>query len=225
MTRREPERSTTPHGGRPARSARAGVAARLGRALVAFAAVSALAVSVFATGDGCVLIEPSGELPRIPPTRPTIRRAEVVPSASQVLSTFPREFIVPVELADPTQPFEYAAFIDYNAATGEGLQIAPTKSDFDPGNTSKRVRVITVALNPPAASGRCHTVEILVALRFESSVTAQTAHTPAEPGGDIVTWFYNPSGDPAGCPSLDAGIDSGVDAGADADASQEGGVQ
>jgi len=64
-------------------------------------------------------------------------------------------------------------------------------------------------------------VEVVVALRLSSQVDARNSHTPAEPGGDIATWFYNPSGDLNGCPALDAGIDAALDAG---DAS-EGGTQ
>jgi len=193
------------------------------RRVVATASVASCVLAV-AVQHACVLVQPTGELPRIPPTRPTIVRGSVVPSASMVLATFPSEFIVPVELADPTQPFEYSAFIDYNSATGEGLVVPPTKSIFEPANTTERTRILGVALSPPTDLGRCHVVEIVVALRFESATTAQTAHTPAEPGGDVVSWFYNPNGDLAGCPALDAGIDAGRDAGTDGDAA-EGGVE
>lgn len=193
------------------------------RIATVLAVVAAFAL-VLASQDACVLVEPSGDLPRIPATRPTIVRGSVVPSASSVLATFPAEVIVPVELSDPTQPFEYAAFIDYNSATGEGLVVPPTKSIFEPRNTTLRTRLLSVALTAPADLQRCHVIEVVVALRLESDKSAQTSHTPTEPGGDIVTWFYNPNGDLGGCPALDAGIDSGRDAGADGDAA-EGGVQ
>jgi len=193
------------------------------RASPVLAAGAAIAL-LLGSQDACVLVEPSGDLPRIPATRPTIVRGSVVPSASLVLATFPAEVIVPVELSDPTLPFEYAAFIDYNSATGEGLVVPPTKSIFEPSNTTSRTRILSVALTAPADLERCHVIEVVVALRLESDKSAQTSHTPTEPGGDIVTWFYNPRGEVGGCPALDAGIDSGRDAGADGDAS-EGGVQ
>jgi hypothetical protein len=53
---------------------------------------------------------------------------------------------------------------------------------------------------------RCHVVEIVVALRLNSVKDPKNAHTPDDPGGDSVTWFFSPSGDFAGCPVLDAGI-------------------
>ena len=43
-----------------------------------------------------------------------------------------------------------------------------------------------------------------------SETDPKNAHTPAEPGGDIATWFYNPNGDLGGCPALDAGIDAPI---------------
>ncbi len=190
-----------------------------------FAVLSLVGVGlvVVSGGGACVLIEPPGDLPRLPTTRPTIVRGSVVPSASSVLGTWPDEkdgFIVPVELADPKLPFEYAAFVDYNAFTGEGLQIEPTRSDFERSNTTGRIRTLNVVLPPPSELDRCHVVEVVVALRLESNTSPQTSHTPAEPSGDIVTWFYNPSGDLRGCPTVDAGIRP-LDAGSEAG---EGGV-
>ena len=63
-------------------------------------------------------------------------------------------------------------------------------------------------------------IEVVIALRFSSENDSKGVHTPAEPGGDIATWFFSPNGDLAGCPSLDAGIDASFDADA-----REGGVQ
>ncbi|MBX3185406.1 MAG: hypothetical protein KF819_00260 [Labilithrix sp.] len=190
---------------------------RLLRRVGILASVSACACVLM---QACVLAEPSGDLPRLPPTRPTIIRGSVVPSASLVLATFPEVFIVPVELADPTQPFEYAAFIDYNAFTNAGMVVEPTQSFYEPSNTQGRVRILNVPLTAPSELDRCHVIEIVVALRLESNKSSQTAHTPAEPGGDMVTWFYNPSGDPGGCPATDAGIDARADS-----EGGEGGVQ
>jgi hypothetical protein len=76
--------------------------------------------------------------------------------------------------------------------------------------------VIPISIPAPADLYRCHKIEIVVALRLESEIDPRLAHTPAEPpGGDIVTWLYNPAGDLAGCPSLDAGIEAGPAAATD----------
>ncbi|MBS2012796.1 MAG: hypothetical protein JST00_07920 [Deltaproteobacteria bacterium] len=174
----------------------------------------------------CVLVEDSGPLPRPPAGRPTIVRGSVVPSASRVLTTFPSQVIIPVELTNPTEPFEYAAFVDYNSVTGEGLVVPPTRSFFEPDNLKGRTRILTVGISAPSDLQRCHVIEVVVALRLESDKSPQTSRTPTEPGGDIVTWFYNPNGDLGGCPATESRIDSGIDA-ADADAGEagEGGVQ
>ena len=182
--------------------------------------------------DACVLAEPSGALPRLPDARPTIVHASVVPPTSAVLTTLPTDtaFLVPVELIDPTAEIAYAAFVDYNPSTGAGLITSPPgHSEFEVANTTGRTRLLTVPITPPDTSpsqqidlNRCHVIEIVVALRFDSESNPFSIHTPGPPGGDIVTWFYNPSGDLGGCPSL--AIDGGVDAKADSEAG-EGGIQ
>jgi hypothetical protein len=190
-------------------------------AVTILAVGSACALLVVAQ-DGCILAQPSGELPTIPETRPTILHASTVPSETSVLTRWPQgdTFIVPVELVDPTVRIVYAAFVDYDELRNEGLQGPPLPSDFQAANTVGRTRTLTVPITEPDP-GRCHKVEVVVALRLSSQVDARNSHTPAEPGGDIATWFYNPSGDLNGCPALDAGIDAALDAG---DAS-EGGTQ
>ena len=193
---------------------------RIIAALTAVAVGPACALLVVAQ-DGCILAQPSGELPTIPETRPTILHASTVPSETSVVTRWPQTFIVPVELVDPTVRIFYAAFVDYDELNNEGLQGPPLDSNFEAANTVGRTRTLTVAIPEPSDPGRCHKVEVVVALRLSSTNDAKNSHTPAEPGGDIATWFYNPSGGLDGCPALDAGIDAAVDAG---DAS-EGGTQ
>ena len=170
---------------------------------------AAVTVAVVATAPpACIIAEPPDDPPRLPPTRPTIVRASVVPPPSAVLGRWPSfgTFIVPVELYDPTVSFQWSAFVDYNPATGEGLSSSGT-SDFEPSSNEGRVRTLYVTIPTPSPD-RCHVVEIVVALRFPGDLTAALLHSPAEPGGDIVSWFYNPAGDLSGCPTLDAGIDA-----------------
>jgi hypothetical protein len=170
--------------------------------LVAFGAVTA-----------CIIAEPPSDPPRLPTTRPTIVRGSVVPPASNIIGVWPGTFIVPVELSDPTVTFEYSVWIDFNAATGEGLVDFRTSSFVE---ANGRVRRLEVALGPPT-DDRCHVVEVLVALRFAGQF-GTGAHSPLDPGGDVVSWIYNPNGDTAGCPLLDSGIpllpqDAGADGG------------
>lgn len=161
----------------------------------------------------CIIAEPPSDPPRLPLTRPTIVRGSVVPPASNIIGRWPDRFIVPVELSDPTLAFEFAVWIDFNPATGEGLVDFRT-STFVQENTTGRVRRLEIPLAAPS-DDRCHVVEVLVALRFVGQERTG-AHAPSPPGGDIVSWTYNPSGDTSGCPLLDAGIEPTPQDGGDA---------
>ncbi|MCL2725004.1 MAG: hypothetical protein FWD69_11265 [Polyangiaceae bacterium] len=165
--------------------------------------------STFASVGACVLVEPPDDLPATPPTRPTILHASAVPSTSAVLSVFPSKFIVPVEITPATASFAWAAFVDYNPHSGEGLVGVTHTSEFDPTTTQDGVRLLEVSINPPDTGG-CHVIEVVVALHLSDT----DPHSPASPGGDIVQWFYSPSGDMRGCSVADAGIDASfIDAG------------
>ncbi|HVJ91918.1 MAG TPA: hypothetical protein VM580_19090 [Labilithrix sp.] len=169
-------------------------------------------LTVFSAADACVVADPPTDLPTLPEMRPTIVRASVVPSASSVLGAWPTKFIVPVEVSDPRADIAWSTFVDYNAFTGAGLKQTET-SKAEP-NSRSRVRVLEIPIPEPSLD-RCHVVEVVVALRFSRF----GPHIPEEPpGGDIVSWFFNPTGDLAGCPSLDAGAVPLSDGGADADA-------
>lgn len=166
------------------------------------ATVAALATTCV-LADACVIADPPTPLPQIGEMRPTIIRASVVPSTTSVLGTWPSTFIVPVELSDPKADLFWASFVDYNPATGEGIDNNDV-SKYEPSSTRGRIRTLEIPITTPSLD-RCHVVEIVVALRLNTS-SPQTAHTPEPPGGDIVSWFFNPSGDLSGCPVLDAGL-------------------
>lgn len=152
----------------------------------------------------CIIAEPPSDPPRLPLTRPTIVRGSVVPPASNIIGVWPGKFIVPVELSDPTLAFEYSVWIDFNAATGEGL-VDFQPSTFVEANTRGRVRRLEIQL-PRPNDDRCHVVEVLVAVRFVGQ-DGTGAHAFTDPGGDVVSWIFNPSGDTTGCPLLDSGIE------------------
>ncbi len=178
--------------------------------------VTSLATSVVAS---CVIADPPGDLPQLPETRPTILRGSVVPSSSAVLGRWPAKFTVPVELVDPRVTFLYSAFVDFNPINGAGIDGAPNRSEFEPGTSEGRVRTLEIPITTPSLD-RCHVVEVVVALRFIANTDGKSAHTPDEPGGDSVTWFFSPTGDLSGCPVLDAGIEEPV-----GDAEVDGGPQ
>jgi hypothetical protein len=179
----------------------------LRRRFAAFAAKAAC-VGLIALLASCILGEPTGDLPKRPASRPTILRDRLIPSATNVVGTWPPNFIVPVELADPTASFEWAAFVDFNPRTDEGLQLAGV-STFEQSNVTSAERDLEIPIPVPTDLGRCHVIEVVVALALESLDNPSTAHTPRPPGGDSITWFYSGSGDLAGCPVLDAGLEAG----------------
>jgi len=186
--------------------------ARSVRRLVAVGSVATLVLAVTAQ-QACVLAQSTGDVPRLPETRPTILHQSVVPSTSAILTRFPEFFIVPVEMSDPKVDLASAAFVDYNPLTGDGLVDGPRATQSDLASLTTRVRTLTVTVPEPTELGRCHVIEVVVALRFRSTTDPKNAHTPDEPGGDSVTWIYNPSGDVNGCPTLDAGLEASTDGG------------
>ncbi len=184
------------------------------RVLRATSGTWALVAAVAASS--CVIAESPSDLPVLPDFRPTILHGSTVPSSSAVLGAFPDKFVVPVELVDPTVPFDYRSYIDYNPITGEG-NVQEASGTSLPSGVRARVRILEVGMTPPADLDRCHVIEVLVALRFRDTI-GQSSHTPVEPGGDSVTWIYSPTGDLRGCPVLDAGLPPPVDGGPGGDA-------
>lgn len=185
-----------------------GRVALLIRRLLAGAGVLALVLALGA----CVIAQSSGDVPRLPETRPTIVHPEVVPPTGGILTRWPAFFTVPVELSDPTAPFAYAVFVDYNPLTGAGRVFGENNIPYDQQSLATRIRTLEIPIPQELAPSaeRCHVIEVVVALRFNADNEPKNAHTPAAPGGDSVTWIYNPGGDPSGCPRLDAGIEASL---------------
>jgi hypothetical protein len=171
------------------------------------------AIVVACVAPACLIAEPSSDIPRPAPQRPHIIRTSVAPSAGAVLATFPTTVTVPVELSDPTLTFQYTAFVDYDSATDTGwLGPSPTcpSSTFAQASVSGTARILTIDTEQKPDLTQCHVIEVLVALQLDCGRDANGAHSPPEPGGDSVTWFYSPSGDFSACASLDAGLEASV---------------
>lgn len=184
----------------------------------AFALVVAAALTASAA-SACLVVEPPGDLPATPVLRPTIRRSEASPTASFVLGAWPDSFLVPVELVDASQSFQWRVFVDYDP---EDRRVEPAVFGASAPNLADRngnIRLVRASVPAPTDNGRCHVVEFLVATRFLGDLEGRTAHTPAPPGGDSIVWFYSPGGDLSGCPVYSSSIDAGADA---ADAGGDG---
>jgi len=185
------------------------------------------AVLIAAVPAGCIIAEPIAELPKSTSFRPTIVRGSVVPTAAGVLISFPRQFLVPVELVDPSVDFEWRMFIDYDEKTGAG-KVASGSSSYDPATDRGGIRVIAASPAQPSDLLRCHVIEFIVARAFgdDTGTTGdqRQAHSPTSTsgGGDSVTWLYSPNGDWSGCPMTDAGVSIEGTADASADSSVDG---
>src|SRR5262249_36221704 len=111
--------------------------------------------------------------------------------------SWPREFILPVDV-DPRASFFWRAFLDFDPRSRVIYNGSPDPITPDPASEDGGIRTLAIALAPPKDIEACHTLEIVVAIKFDET------HTPSAPGGDTVVWFYSPTGDLSGCPVLDA---------------------
>jgi hypothetical protein len=166
--------------------------------IAAACACAAIAVATFAA---CITAPPP-DLPQPPAHRPTILDESVQPPPDQILASLPTEFVVPVQLDDPNQTFDWEVFVDYDPVQSPNPYFS-NQVQATPGTVDGGVYVVDAP--PPdtihADPSRCHRIDFLVAHTFNPA----TPHTWDSLGGDIVWWFYNPGGGPGGCPVYDAG--------------------
>jgi hypothetical protein len=159
----------------------------------------------------CILADPPADLPKYPPIRPTVVKGSVLPPTDKIVLPPLPTFVVPVELVDQNATFAWSVFVDFDPVTNP-LPVAGDIVEPDPATIDGGVRAVSFSITDVPSSTRCHTIEFLVARSFNSA----SPHTPNAPGGDSVSWFYNPSGSIDGCPTYDAG---GFDASSVVDAS------
>lgn len=134
-----------------------------------------------------------GDQPAEPVAPPTIVGDAVVPPVDVPLASWPadNQFVVPVQVGDPRQPFQWAVFIDSDVATSEAPFILGTQHAPDGG-----LSLIAFPLTAPVAAQPCpHHITFAVANSFSSSFTSKDLNT-----GNSVTWTYAPE---TGCPSQD----------------------
>ncbi len=160
----------------------------------------------------CLIAESPSDFPNQPTQRPTIVQSRVVPSAGQVLGSFPTAqggFIVPIKLLDPTQIFEWRVFLDFDANSlntesqaKAGGRSEPGGEDVDATDKLNGIRRIKFSLDPPDDT-LCHVIEFIVTSgTFTSGARAVRNVDPLQ--SDQITWFYSPGGDLAGCPVQNA---------------------
>jgi hypothetical protein len=166
------------------------------------AACAASAIACAWSVVACIAAPPP-ELPKLPAHRPTIVHGSVAPPPTQILTALPDEFLVPVELVDPSQTFHYNVFVDYDLFNNPQAVYQSPEQAADP-NAANGIDLVTFSLSSTQSAldpSYCHVIEMVVANKF----TSTSPHTPDSVGGDSVSWFYSPGGNPAGCPQYDAG--------------------
>ena len=160
------------------------------------------------TSTACITAPPP-QLPEVAGHRPTILHESVVPPTTLFLPALPLEFVVPVQLDDPNESFQWDVFVDYIPCSDPSTcQPASPKTppgvvtvNPTPGTLDGRVEVVHVSPPLGLSNSECHKIDFVVAHQFNSD-----SHTWDSVGGDIVTWIYDPGG-ALPCPLLvyDAG--------------------
>ena len=159
----------------------------------------------------CIIADPSTDFPVAKPRRPTIIRDRAVPPTSKVLGEFTPnyQFVLEVEV-DPSQTVEWHLFVDYDEFHFSGPPAGLVGRDISLPVTGDDAGVRELVLQADTSyvpdPGRCHVIEALVALGFQSHVD-RGAHAFDSRGGDSIVWFYSPTGDLRGCPVYNTGVE------------------
>ena len=175
---------------------------------------AAIALGLGAAAVACVLADPPPIVTPPPQEPPNILVESVSPSTERILKTNPPCansptdcFVVPVSV-DLNATVKYRVFIDLDR-TSSGAQ-QPAVSEADDGgvlavapDAGAGVRVFTFSLaeNPTFDPSQCHVITFIVAYDFEDQLGDFSK--PFPPGGDSVSWFYQPVDD---CTYYDAGV-------------------
>ena len=177
----------------------------LKRFAAGFAFLCAGGVAI-ATNSSCVLIDAPPDLPTSPVRRPTIIRTQVVPSALTPIGVLPPngEFIVPVEIADPTQSAAWIAFIDY----GQPADLI-ANGTLEGSSSAADIQTVTFDVPPQRIQGgQCHTIMFLVAL--STAFSSGDPHDVDPNLSDTVVWYFAPGGNAGACTTYDGGGNDGA---------------
>ncbi|MEO6968909.1 MAG: hypothetical protein ABI132_10730 [Rhodanobacteraceae bacterium] len=176
--------------------------------------------AALASISSCVLFDAPADLPLAPTRRPTILRSQVTPSAAIPLGELPSDgqFIVPIEIPDPTQPVSWVAYHDLNTASSASdahlVQFQTIVGSTNAANIPFPYPTFTVRPGILSANS-CHTIRFVVSL-------SQT-DDPDPNLSDSIDWFIVPAGNPGGCTTYDGGGVYGVITDASAAGDAEGG--
>ncbi len=156
----------------------------------------------------CVLADPPPTAPAPPRPAPTIEHDSVSPPLTEKIGKAPSPpdtltFAVPVKV-DPDQALQFRVYLDFDQtkvvmlSTLQSLQ-GTEDGGIAIGDADIATRRITFQINTadPLIGAGCHSFTIFVAYGFDAFT-----QRPIPPGGDSVTWFYEPTAD---CSYVDGG--------------------
>jgi hypothetical protein len=181
-----------------------------------FVAALGVAAAVSASGIAACITAPPPDLPALPLRGPRIIEDSVRPPTDQYLTMLPAdsEFVVPVEVNDPTEQIVGRVFVDFYPGSdnmGSATSFTAVPPALDGGVTTISFSVSSIDLGDPTA---CHIIQLFVADQSTgfSEISVHTAGNSL--GVDSVSWFYTPNG-PSGCFAYDAGDGAPADAAPD----------
>jgi hypothetical protein len=163
--------------------------------------LASLAIAAPAVGVACVLADPPPIQQPASLDRPIILTDSVSPPLDQKITApptgTPLTFSVPVRVS-PDQSVKYRVFVDLQqSATSFDKLISVTDDGGATGTLpdagdSVRALGFQFPSSTPIDFGACHTFTFVVAYDF---IDNQSPNPIDPPGGDQVTWFYEPIAD------------------------------
>ncbi|HEY3816201.1 MAG TPA: hypothetical protein VGL81_03470 [Polyangiaceae bacterium] len=160
-------------------------------------------------GCGCVgasvvsacIVAPPAELADPSPTRPTILHGSVSPPPYPPLTSWTdtTQFVVPIQLGDINQSFEWWIVVDDLGDPSAQPGLYPSAVTPSPGSLDAGVYVLEFNFPPERWDlGVCHTIELFVGhgvLQILSGNNLQPDfHAFDSVGGDTISWYWNPPG-------------------------------
>ena len=184
------------------------------RAPVVLLAFGALGAGIAGAVSACITAPPP-DLPVLPARGPRILDDSTKPPPSAYLTALPADgqFLVPVEVSDPTQPIVGRVFVDFYPGIDNMHSATPYEQSFStPPSVDGGLTIISFSLSPTdlIAPTACHLIQFYVADSFNGTGPIAADNL----GADGVSWFYTPNG-PNGCFEYDAGDGAAEDAGMD----------
>jgi hypothetical protein len=163
---------------------------------------------------GSCITAPPPDLPLVQRPHPTIVHYAVQPPEGPLFEwpTMLTQFVVPVEVDGPGEPFAYNVFVDFSGDQLSGDQSPRTGGSGPINLPDGGITLVSFWFTPPETPIPCpHRIDFLVANKFDP----MSPHTFDSAGGDIVTWWYYPDGGPGGCPASYTGDGAFPDASVD----------